>query len=67
MLTNIPPEITVFSFSCIGILTGYIWNNQSKRLDVLENKIKNKPCLSVCSHIEAIRVDIDWIKKEFKK
>lgn len=66
MIQNIPVELTMASFSLVGVMTGYIWNNQSKRIDELKKKINEKPCNQICSHIEAIRTDIDWIKKTLK-
>ena len=67
MLSNIPPEITIGSFSLVGVLAGYIWNSQSKRFGDIE-KIQNKlPCNSVCIKIEAIQTDIQWIKEELRK
>ena len=67
MIQSIPPEITIGSFSVIGVLTGYIWNTQSKRIDELKKKQNDRPCSQICVYIEAIKTDISWIKKELKK
>lgn len=67
MLASVPTEILTGGFAIIGTLTAYVWNAQSKSISELKRKINDKPCLTVCSHIEAIRVDIDWIKRTLKK
>jgi hypothetical protein len=63
MLNNIPPEITIGSFSLIGILTGYIWNNQNNKIKEIKNIQEQRPCTSVCGQINSIKNDINWIKK----
>lgn len=67
MIASIPPEITIASFSIIGILTGYIWNDQGKKINALKKKQDERPCFVVCGHIETIKNDIEWIKKELNK
>jgi hypothetical protein len=67
MIDYIPPEITIASFSVIGVLTGYIWNSQSKRIDEIKRVQQSRPCKEIYSHIEAIKVDICWIKKALSK
>jgi hypothetical protein len=67
MIVNIPPEITIASFSLIGILTGYIWNNQGKKIDKIIKIQENRPCNIICGRIEAIQTDISWIKERIKK
>lgn len=67
MIQYIPVEITIGSFSTIGILTAYVWNTQSKRIEEIKKKQKERPCSEICSHIEAIKTDISWIKRELKK
>lgn len=66
MLQNIPPEITICSFSIIGILTGYIWNDQGKKISALKKKQDERPCNIVCIRLESIETNIAWIKEELK-
>lgn len=66
MFQTIPSEITITSFSLIGILTGYIWNTQSKYISDNKKALENLPCNSVCSQIIEIRTDIKWIKAKLK-
>lgn len=66
MLSTIPPEISIASFSLIGVLTGYIWNAQSKRISENKKILEKLPCNSVCSQIIEIRTDIKWIKAKLK-
>lgn len=59
----VSPEISMASFSLIGILTGYIWNNQSKRIAKLEREHGLCPFPEMKSDIAQMKTDIDWIKK----
>lgn len=67
MITGIPTEITIASFSLVGVLTGYIWNSQSKRIDRIVKIQSSLPCNVICSQIGTIKNDIQWIKEEIKK
>jgi len=62
MLSQIPPEITLGSFSLVGILTGYIWNDQSKRIKKLEDDISTCPFPDVRTDIATMKTDLKWIK-----
>jgi len=62
MLNYIPSEISIASFSLIGVLTGYIWNNQSKRISKIENIQTARPCNSIHLKIIEMQTDIRWIK-----
>jgi len=66
MLNSIPQELTLGSFSLVGILTGYIWNNQSKRIKGIEKIQNNLPCNKVSNLISEMKTDIKWIKKNLK-
>ena len=66
MLNSIPPEITIASFSFIGILTGYIWNDQSKKIDAIKKVQEARPCHIVSNTLAQIQTDIKWIKKNIK-
>jgi vacuolar-type H+-ATPase subunit F/Vma7 len=66
MISSIPPEITITSFSIIGVLTGYIWNYQSKSISEIKKKQDERPCNVICVKIEKIQNDIQWIKETFK-
>ena len=63
MLQNIPLEITVASFSAVGVLTGYIWNNQNKRIKKVEDDIEKCPFPEIKKDIGKIQNDIAWLKK----
>lgn len=67
MLQNIPPEITIASFSAVGVLTGYIWNLQGKKIEKITKIQETRPCNTVCNKIYEIQRDIDWIKKVLDK
>ena len=67
MIQYIPVEITIGSFSIIGVLTGYIWNNQAKKIRENKDKLEKLPCNVICSQISAIHVDIKWIKEEIRR
>lgn len=66
MVNSIPPELTLGSFSLVGLLTGYIWNNQSKRIVNVEKVQKLRPCSDIAVQIIEIKTDIKWIKKNLK-
>lgn len=63
MLQNISPEITIASFSIIGVLSGYVWNDQSKRICKLEEHDSTFPLVSIREDISQMRTDIEWLKK----
>jgi hypothetical protein len=63
MIANIPPEITIASFSLVGMLTGYVWNDQNKRICKIEEDQNALPIASIHSDIAQMKTDIDWIKK----
>ena len=67
MTSTIPPELTIGAFSVIGVLTGYIWNSQSKRIDKISEIQKNLPCNIIHLKITEMRNDIKWIKESIKK
>lgn len=67
MIQNIPIEITLGSFTIIGAMTAYIWNNQGKKIDGIIKIQEARPCNSICGKIGQIQNDIDWIKKEMEK
>jgi len=66
MLQNIPPEISIISFSAIGVLTGYIWNDQSKKIDAIKKVQDARPCHIVAKTLAQIQNDIEWIKKNLR-
>jgi hypothetical protein len=63
MLQNIAPEITIASFSIIGVLTGYVWNDQNKRICEIEKNQKDFPLIGLTEDISQMKTDIEWIKK----
>ena len=63
MISNIPTEITIASFSLLGVLTGYIWNSQSKRIAKLEEEQSKCPFPDMRQDIAQMKNDIEWIKK----
>ena len=67
MIASIPPEITIASFSIIGILTGYVWNDQSGRLRKVESEIKKCPMPALKIDIAEMKTDIKWILKNMQK
>lgn len=67
MLQNIPTEITITSFSFIGLLTGYIWNDQEKKLQAIREVQEKRPCNVIHLKITKIQTDIEWIKENIKK
>jgi len=67
MIANIPPEITIASFSFVGILTGYIWNDQTKRIKKIEEEQQKCPFPNVRMDLAIIKTDLKWIKQEFEK
>jgi hypothetical protein len=66
MIQNVPPEITIASFSAIGILTGYIWNDQSKKIDAIKKLQEGLPCHIIAKTLAIIQTDIQWIKRNIK-
>lgn len=66
-MSLIPPEITIASFSLIGILTGYVWNSQNKRICKIEKVQYDRPCSKVSRIIVEMRTDIKWIKCKLRK
>ena len=66
MLMNIPPEITIASFSLVGILTGYVWNDQNKRIIKIEEEQTKCPFPKVRTDLAIIKTDLKWLKEEFK-
>lgn len=67
MIEFIPPEITIASFSTIGILTGYIWNNQGKRIDKIERVQKERPCNIIHLQLAEMQTDVKWIKQKINE
>jgi hypothetical protein len=66
MLTFIPPEITIASFSIIGVLGTYVWNDQSTRIKKLESDVDKCPMPDIRVDIATIKNDVFWIKKRLK-
>lgn len=67
MLSNIPPEITIASFSLVGILTGYVWNDQNKRICKIEEEQNKCPFPNIKIDIAEMKTDIKWILRNMKK
>lgn len=67
MISNIPPEITIGSFSLVGILTGYIWNKQAKQISGIEKHINDCPFPCIKTDMATMKNDIQWIKETLKK
>lgn len=67
MLQYIPVEITLGSFSLIGVLTAYIWNTQNKQIKDLQETQKQRPCNLIEIEITQIKTDVKWIKKNIEK
>lgn len=67
MIQTIPIEIAIGSFSLVGVLTGYIWNNQSKRIDAIVQVQNTRPCSIIAQNLESIKNDLAWIKRELDK
>lgn len=63
MLSDIPSEIVIGSFSLVGVLTGYVWNSQSLRIKKLEDFESLCPFPILRQDIAQMKTDIDWIKK----
>jgi len=63
MLSIIPPEITIGSFSIVGILTGYIWNTQAKSISELKKRQNNLPCQLIHNQMTEMKTDLKWIKQ----
>ena len=67
MLSNIPPEITITSFSLIGVLTAYVWNDQSGRIKRIEEEQQKCPFPNIKVDIAEMKTDIKWILKNMQK
>jgi hypothetical protein len=67
MISSIPPEITIASFSVIGILTGYVWNDQNGRIKKIENDVMKCPMPNIKIDIAEMKTDIKWILKNMQK
>jgi hypothetical protein len=67
MISNIPPEFTIGSFSLIGVLSAYVWNDQSVRIKKLENDVEKCPFPNIKVDIAEIKTDIKWILKNMQK
>jgi len=67
MIASIPSEITIASFSLIGILTGYVWNDQSIRIKKLEHDLEKCPMPMLKVDIAEMKTDIKWILKNMQK
>lgn len=67
MLSNIPPEITITSFSLIGVLTAYVWNDQNKRICKVEEDQSKCPFPNIKVDIAEMKTDIKWILKNMQK
>lgn len=67
MIQPIPIEITLGSFSVIGILTGYIWNAQNKKIERIYKIQASRPCHFIAKEIAQIKTDLRWIKKNLKE
>lgn len=67
MISNIPPEITLASFSLVGILTGYVWNDQGKRIKKIEDEQTQCPFPNIKVDIAEMKTDIKWILRNLKK
>lgn len=67
MPLTLPPEITIVSFSIVGVLTSYVWNDQTKRIKNLENHTLQCGIPKIKSHLAVIETDIKWIKQNLKK
>lgn len=63
MISNIPPEITITSFSLLSILAGYVWRNQDSRICKLELELDKLPLNDFDKSISQIINDIKWIKQ----
>jgi hypothetical protein len=67
MLNQIPTEIIITVFSVIGILTGYVWNAQSRRISRIEEIQYHRPCVDIERIVVELRTDIKWIKQKISK
>jgi len=66
MISNIPPEITIASFSIISALTGYIWHVQANQIIEIKKIQSARPCSLIHLKIAKIQTDIEWIKQKFR-
>lgn len=62
MFLNIPPEITIASFSLVGVLVGFVWNSQEKRIKKLECDVEKCPFPDIKTDIAQIKTDVSWLK-----
>ncbi|MFZ2153993.1 MAG: hypothetical protein WAV16_02065 [Candidatus Moraniibacteriota bacterium] len=67
MIENIPIEFTLGSFSAVGILGGYIWNDLNKEIEEIKKIQCNRPCHQIHLEITEIKTDVKWIKNNLKK
>lgn len=67
MISTIPNEITIASFSLVGILTGYVWNDQNKRICKVEEDQAKCPFPNIKIDIAEMKTDIKWILKNMQK
>jgi hypothetical protein len=67
MILALPLEIIIGGLSVGGVLIGIVWNEQGKKINEIKKIQESRSCNTICSHIESIKVDIEWIKKEINK
>lgn len=48
--------------SVVGVLTGYIWNDQNKKIGQLFEHVKDCQSPYVIGKLDVLKNDIDWIK-----
>jgi hypothetical protein len=63
MFITMPLEFTATGFSAIIVLSGYIWNEQAKRLRIIENEQKQCPFPAIRQDLAQMKTDIEWLKK----
>ncbi|MFA7662626.1 MAG: hypothetical protein WCX88_01795 [Patescibacteria group bacterium] len=67
MISTIPNEITIASFSVIGALSAYVWNDQSVRIKKIEEEQQKCPFPNIKIDIAEMKTDIKWILKNMQK
>jgi len=67
MIEYVPIEVVIVGVGVIGTLSAYAWNGQSARIKKVERVQATRPCNQICAHIEAIKVDLEWIKRTLNK
>lgn len=67
VMEEISTKIVIYGISIAGVLVGYIWNEQGKRIARIIKKQESRPCNIICNKIGKIQTDIDWIKKMLEK